>query len=317
MGPVGLLLSGNREGPVREAFDRLDAAEAGAAHADGDGWHGYEGPIDAWVANGGGTVLREVDPETALPAPQAVARLRGAARGLRDPSAQGTEPSSQQRGACRPCRGASEGRRSRRMAGPAPDAGGGRCRQSASWPLGMDPGRLPAPAGRLGPLGRAGDRPRPHGAARPVLRGRLRGFGASRPPRHDGPHLNGWRERPQRHRGGGRTAGGTLPTARGGGSRVGIAGRSPAWGGGASSEGWRPSQGAANVEQTPRRSARGLPASRSRRGVAAHDARVPSERADRGPRCLTARYFGLRQPGGPRRPSLWPRRPRKVPAPPS
>ncbi|CTQ51299.1 metallophosphoesterase [Jannaschia donghaensis] len=54
----GILLPGNHEGLLFEALAHLDRPKV---TGDGTSWHGFADPIDAWLSNGGGSMLKEID----------------------------------------------------------------------------------------------------------------------------------------------------------------------------------------------------------------------------------------------------------------
>jgi hypothetical protein len=74
-GAGGVLLPGNHEGLMLEAFDQLDGSGVVEEQL-GRSWHGFDNPIDAWLSNGGGTVLQEIDPAQANSATDAARRVR-------------------------------------------------------------------------------------------------------------------------------------------------------------------------------------------------------------------------------------------------
>ena len=59
----GTLLPGNHEGLMLEAFDFVQGPDA--VPQPGKDYHHFDDPIDAWLSNGGDTLLREVDPNEA------------------------------------------------------------------------------------------------------------------------------------------------------------------------------------------------------------------------------------------------------------
>lgn len=72
----GVVLPGNHEGLMLEAFAFIDNPEA--YERPGLGYHHFDDPIDAWVSNGGGTVLKEVDPNEEVDRVEAVRLVRAA-----------------------------------------------------------------------------------------------------------------------------------------------------------------------------------------------------------------------------------------------